>query len=104
MGKLTNVVLAGMIAAPFVIRYFRKKRLEAYVQMKPEMSESDEEIEEENEKSERPQDHYIRIPSFAVAAVIGKRGQTLRRLMYDSQTECVIRSYTPEELDVAEYL
>ncbi|EFO90224.1 hypothetical protein CRE_23698 [Caenorhabditis remanei] len=97
MGKLTNCLIAAMIASPFVIKYLRHRRLFKFVRMKPQL----EETESGTEVPELPQDHYIRIPAFAVPAVIGKRGMTLRKLMYDSQTECVLRSYKPEELDVS---
>ncbi|UMM23697.1 hypothetical protein L5515_004291 [Caenorhabditis briggsae] len=97
MGKLTNCVLIAMVASPFVIKYLRYRRLSAFVRMKPELEESK---TEEEETTELPQENFIRIPAFAVPAVIGKRGMTLRKLMYDSQADCVLRSYTPEELDI----
>lgn len=97
MGKLTNCILVAMVASPFVIKYLRYRRLSAFVRMKPDMNGS----ESEDNVQDSSQDHFIRIPAFAVSAVIGKRGMTLRKLMYDSQVECVLRSYTPEELDVA---
>ncbi|EGT51953.1 hypothetical protein CAEBREN_24548 [Caenorhabditis brenneri] len=97
MGKLTNCVLLAMAASPFIIKYLRYRRLSSFVRMKPQLENTD----SENKKKDLPRDYFIRIPAFAVPAVIGKRGMTLRKLMYDSQTECVLRSYTPEELDVA---
>ncbi|CAI5446042.1 unnamed protein product [Caenorhabditis angaria] len=76
MAPLGYMLLATTIAYGISIyrrRYHNKKKEEHTIENKKEYFES-----------------HIRIPSFAVAAVIGKRGSVLRQIMAETQTECKI--------------